>query len=153
MAGYLDISITASPDTKVFERRYTRFASKLTNVVPLVQELTELVWNKIQEGFETEGAATGPIWPALSTAYAEWKRAHAPGNQILVLTGALKAGITKEVRGSKGEVGTAVPYAIFHQTGTSKMPPRPIIRLKSSTKAEMGKIVHLYMLRHATGRI
>lgn len=153
MAGYLDIKITATPDTDVFSRRFTRFASSMTDLQPLVEELTTLVWEKIRQGFETEGAATGPIWAALSSSYSEWKRKNYPGKQILQRTGALYDSIEKEVGPTKGEVGTGVPYAIFHQTGTSKMPARPIIRLKASTKSEMSKIVHLYVLRHATGRI
>jgi phage gpG-like protein len=72
-------------------------------------------------------------WPPLSDGYAAWKAKHYPGAPILVRTGRLRESLTS--RTGAGAVyeesplelrsGTSVPYAQFHQTGTSRMPARP----------------------------
>jgi len=85
--------------------------------------------------FRTEGAS-GPSgrWKALSPRYATWKAKNYPGRKILELTGALKGSLVGDGPGSivsYGDnsvfIGSSVPYAEYHQTGTSKMPARPPI--------------------------
>jgi phage gpG-like protein len=72
-------------------------------------------------------------WPPLSAGYASWKAKHYPGQPILVRSGALRESLTS--RSGAGAIyeesplelnlGTNIPYAQYHQTGTSRMPARP----------------------------
>src|SRR5580765_3894261 len=72
-------------------------------------------------------------WPPLSDGYARWKAKHYPGRPILVRTGALQESLTSRTGAGaiyeesplELNLGTNIPYAKYHQTGTSKMPARP----------------------------
>jgi phage gpG-like protein len=72
-------------------------------------------------------------WPPLSSGYAAFKAKHYPGQPILVRTGLLRESLTSrtgagaiyEESALELTLGTNVPYAKYHQTGTSKMPARP----------------------------
>ncbi len=117
------------------------------------------VWNFIVsdffalEGqqFATEGGLGRP-WPPLSPVYAAWKAKHFPGQPILVRTGRLRASLTGrnadtvEVQEPQLlRIGTRVPYARFHQTGTSRMPPRPPIVLTEAVKDRWCRLIHAYL--------
>jgi phage gpG-like protein len=85
--------------------------------------------------FSTENAL-GPAgkWAALSPGYAAWKAKRYPGAKILERTGALRASLVGDGNGSVVVtlpnavfIGSNVPYAQYHQTGTGSMPARPPI--------------------------
>lgn len=160
MAAYFDLTIHVEPGGYVFARRFTRFVSALTDTEPLIEELVTYVQDALGRAFDSEGASSGSLWAPLSEAYRLWKARHYPGRGILVRTGRLRASLTgsggdsiRVVAGRRGEVGTNVPYAIFHQGGTSRMPARPIIRLSSKDRAAMTLMVHRYLVDHAAGRL
>ena len=89
--------------------------------------------------FRTEGASGGQAWPALTAKYAAQKSRRFPGRGILRLTGDLQRSLTgrgaggiREIRPMEMTLGTTVPYAIFHQTGTRRMRARPPIQLSAA---------------------
>lgn len=99
----------------------------------------------VLEDFVIEGARSGSRWAALSPGYAAWKAEHAPGKGILVLSGALKASLVGDGAGSvvratatSLEIGTTVPYAMYHQTGTRHMPQRPPLRVNMAFMTAVG---------------
>jgi hypothetical protein len=77
------------------------------------------------------------------TPYQWWKSKVVPpkGYPLLKLTGVLESSITDPSDGNaisritktKFNIGTKVEYAKFHQTGTKKMPMRPVLFLDGST--------------------
>jgi phage gpG-like protein len=83
---------------------------------------------RIREQFQTEGAAYGDHW-------LERKRETrgSKNRPILFRTGRLKQSFLEgpehieESDGTTLAFGSRVPYAIFHQLGTRKMPARPIL--------------------------
>jgi len=88
--------------------------------------------------FVNEGAFEGRgRWEELSPDYREWKELHYPGRTILQRTDRLWNSLTGEGHTdhifeydeSEFKIGTAVPYATFHQDGTPNMPQRKIIEL------------------------
>ena len=104
--------------------------------------------------FEAEGAFEERTkWQDLSPAYARWKERHYPGRKILELTGRMKDSLINrsmsdsvlEITPSEMSVGTRVPYAIFHQTGTPKMPMRKIIELTEAQKLRWVHIAHRFL--------
>ena len=122
--------------TAAFERAGAELADLSRYLFP---RLTALFESTIADQFDAEGQ--GPqagSWAPLSSSYAAWKQAHYPGQPKLVLSGALRAGLTQSsspnaMRSMDGDVfrfGTrGLDYASFHQTGTGKMPARPPIDL------------------------
>lgn len=114
-----------------FERLGTDFTRFGTFLFPrLAEKLEEIEARQ----FGSQGAAgSSGAWAELSAAYADWKEEHYPGKPILEATGALVEGMTSSRSPYAKRVwdnasflfGTSgVPYASFHQTGTSKMPAR-----------------------------
>lgn len=109
---------------------------------------------KVLEGqqFATEGGLGRP-WPPLSPQYAAWKAKHYPGMPILVRTGRLRESLIGRTRDTIEEMtrdtlrmGTAVPYAIYHQAGTKKMPPRPPIVFPEKAKDRWSRLIHAYLM-------
>lgn len=158
---YLDVQITVTPGGDVFQRRFTRFVSELTDLAPLLHEIVDHLHDVFREQFRTEGASTGSVWAPLSESYRRWKVRRYPGRGVLVRTGRLYSSLTRaggtdairKVTARRMEFGTAVPYARFHQTGTRRMPARPIVRLSDANKADLTRMVHRYLVRKAAGRL
>ncbi len=104
--------------------------------------------------FSAEGAfEERSRWQELSPAYAKWKARHFPGRKILERTGRMKRSLTTkggpdnvlEITPKSLSVGTRVPYAMYHQKGTSRMPMRKIIELTNAQKRRWVRIMHTYM--------
>lgn len=98
----------------------------------------------VQDLFATSGAARGTggkfkggNWAWLTPKYRAWKAEHFPGKGILIREGAMQSSV--RWHGSLGyggifepypsyvKVGSAVPYAKYHQHGTKKMVARPFL--------------------------
>lgn len=96
----------------------------------------------------------GGTWPALSDRYRRWKNQHFPSAPILTLTGAMKASLlAPDATGSiwrpsalSLEVGSAVPYATYHQSGTSRMPARPPLRFAQADSQRVGKLLQEFVV-------
>jgi len=87
-------------------------------------------------------------WEKLSPTYAEWKAKHYPTAGILELDGTLKRSLVSGtsdtiIRREQGgvKIGTAVPYAVFHQEGTKKMPRRPPMALSDDFISTLEQII------------
>lgn len=118
-------------------------------------------YRQILEDFVLEGGSSGQRWAPLSSAYAAWKASRFPGAGILVRSGQLKASLLGpdaphaifRPGPTSLEVGTSVPYAIYHQTGAQWMkhnagrafgtnvvlPQRPPIRLTPAFMRVVGQ--------------
>ncbi len=88
----------------------------------------------LDEQFASEGARgpAGP-WPELKERYARRKLRAYPGGNLLEASGRLRRSLVsgtddtlEEFAPRQMRSGTTVPYALYHQTGTKKMPPRKI---------------------------
>lgn len=111
--------------------------------------------------FATEGRADDTPWPpraprgtGVSPVNARNMRVPRPhGPPLLVRTGALFRSLT--VPGAPGNVeemddrslllGTRVPYAGHHQTGTQHLPARPMIVLTGARFARWSEIVRRHL--------
>ena len=105
------------------------------------------IYRWIAQEFVTEGGQSSGGWAALSPRYAAEKAAAGYPNAILVHSGALRASLADpdgpgsvfEATATSLQVGTNVPYGIFHQTGTRKMPARPPVKLTPAFMASIGR--------------
>lgn len=86
----------------------------------------------IKHAFVSKGASTGYPWRELTEPYATRKFKKIGAAPLLVRTGTLYKSLTEPGADQNVEMfswrkmvyGTAVPYAGFHQTGTSRMAQR-----------------------------
>lgn len=108
----------------------------------------------VAEQFATEGRAEGTPWaPRKSSPVGATRRVARLGrgtaSPLLIRTGALRDSFTR--RGASGSIekidgqalsiGSRLPYAIFHQFGTRRMPARPIIVLSDERNAKWAEFV------------
>jgi phage gpG-like protein len=111
------------------------------------------------EHFESLGARGGTQWQPLSESYAKWKAKKYPGKPILVATERLKRSLS--LAGQKGgdqvyeetalslTMGTAVPYARYHQRGTARMARRPVLQPTQRDIDRMVSRLYRYVERGA----
>jgi phage gpG-like protein len=122
----------ATPDTMIeltAEIEFTGFTEAWTEILNLeIHRISAELKERVREQFQTEGAAYGQHW-------LERKREtrRSKNRPILFQTGRLKQSFLEgpehieESDGTTLTIGSRVPYAIFHQLGTRKMPARPIL--------------------------
>lgn len=83
---------------------------------------------KDQIGHYQPAVGEFPAWaPLAESTEAEKARLGAPAGAPLMRHGALYASIGHEVHGDEGVVGSTDPTMVFHEFGTAKMPPRPVL--------------------------
>ena len=103
------------------------------DVSPAWEKWGDAIVEEEKQQFTLLGARFGSAWAALSPKYARWKALHHPGKPIMRLTDALHDSLTQRPMGVErinshsAEFGTDVPYAHWHQDGTSKMPRRAVM--------------------------
>jgi phage gpG-like protein len=139
------------------DRGIARFADGLSDYRPIWPVIEDDFYAQVKDQFKTEGEEGGEKWAPLSPEYAGYKEAHFPGKPILERTGELTASLTNpndpntvriEERKSL-TLGSRVPYAIYHQTGTKKMPARPEIKLTEAFKRTAMHHVQTYLVQMA----
>jgi phage gpG-like protein len=104
--------------------------------------------------YASAGTTTGAGWAPLSPAYRAWKNRHYPSAPLLVQRGTLRASLTSPTEpGSVWEpaptglrVGTRVPYGMYHQMGTRRMPARPPLRLNGDDGQRIGKLLQEFVV-------
>jgi phage gpG-like protein len=138
------MTFEGSMNSESVDRALENFQASLAdNSEALADDLRQV----IAEQFTTEGAAGGTPWAPLAPSTLRKSRRTRSG--ILNLTGALLGSLTDP--GAPGHVeqtdsgqllfGSALPYSGFHQTGTRRMPARPIIVLSGDSTARWLEIV------------
>ena len=129
------------------DRALENFQASLADNSEALAAVADDLRRMIAEQFATEGAAAGTPWAPLAPSTLRKSRRTRSG--ILNLTGALLGSLTDP--GAPGHVeqidsgqllfGSGLPYAGFHQTGTRRMPARPIIVLAGDATARWLEIV------------
>lgn len=104
--------------------------------------IIDIFYERETQLFSSQGEGE---WQQLSPRYAAWKQQHFPGKPLLVASGNLRDSLTgsrspfsvMEMQPRSLAVGTSVPYARYHQLGTSRMPARPPIIIDDATLNRM----------------
>lgn len=82
---------------------------------------------KDEIGFYQPAVGPFPAWAELAeSTEAEKARLGYPTEAPLLRTGDMRDNISHEVRGLEAVIGSPDERAVYHEFGTSKMPPRPI---------------------------
>ncbi|MCP1659340.1 phage virion morphogenesis protein [Neisseria perflava] len=114
---------------------YRRLDGDLSEPLNAVAGVLE---DSTRERFERETDPQGKKWADLNenTLKAKAKKGSAE-HGILTDEGHLR-NILSEVTKNQALVGTAQPYAVFHQDGTKNMPSRPIFGISAEDEEEIG---------------
>jgi phage gpG-like protein len=120
------------------QRALTELAKKTGDLRPVWSRIAVEFYRRERDLFSSQGEGA---WVQLSPSYSSWKQKHFPGLPLLVLSGNLRESLggrggsfsVYEAEPLSLSIGTSVPYAQFHQTGTSKMPARPPIIIDDAT--------------------
>lgn len=138
------------PGAQGFTVALSRFGDQISDFTEFWESKFKTWW---YAGRQTDYVKAGFDAP-LSPAYQRWKNQHFPNAPILVLSGRMKASLLGP--GADGsvwrpgprslEVGSEVPYAIYHQVGTHRMPARPPLRFTSTDAPNVGKLLQAYVV-------
>ena len=102
---------------------------------------------KDQVGHYQDQVGQFPAWaPLADSTEAEKARLGAPAEAPLLRHGALYASFEHSRSGDEGVVGSTDPTMVYHEFGTDRMPPRPIIgpavvRNRERIERLFGKVV------------
>lgn len=139
---------------KVVERRLLRFGERAVAAEPAMAAIGEMILKSETRQFDTEGASGGTPWQDLAPSTVATKARHAGAYRILQETGVLFDSLTS--KGATGNIfevgpdhlrlGTDVPYATFHQTGTSRMPARPPVKLNELDRQGAVKLLQRWLV-------
>ncbi|PYV09102.1 MAG: hypothetical protein DMG23_11815 [Acidobacteria bacterium] len=132
------------PNAKDIAFRMERFGVQLTGWRAAWPSVTRRLAVMLAGQFELEGGrGSRGGWPPLSPRYARRKQKRYPGRPVLQAGGRLRGSLVgksadtvEALEPGRMKFGTSVPYAIFHQTGTRKMPARPIFDPRREDRVE-----------------
>lgn len=142
MAGYINITFKIAGHQEI-NRRLATFGQDISDLSPAWERVGMALLADFAQNFAQEGGLFGRIsaWAPLApgTVRERVRLGYGGAHPILYRTGQLAQSTSQ--RGTPGNifdvqpmrltVGTATPYAQFHQQGTSRMPARRIIGLTS----------------------
>ena len=117
------MQFTATVNSEPVEQALRVFQASLAEQSPALTEIADDLRAMVTEQFASEGRAGGTPWAELAPSTARRRRA---GPSLLNVTGALLAslrdagapGHVEETAGQTLTLGSRLPYAIYHQTGT-----------------------------------
>lgn len=122
------------------DERLRSLLNRAQDLRPVFREIARS-FNEFQDDlFASSGAAAGG-WAPLAPSTLAQKAAQGYPSDILVRTGRMRRSLVSKTSDSVEEItakylliGTSRPYARFHQTGTVRMPARPIIVVPESLR-------------------
>lgn len=142
------------------EVQFSRALETIGTAPKDLSEPFEFMANEFYDTMSSVFAAEGAFeertrWQDLSPAYGKWKTRYFPGRKILERSGRMRRSLT--VRGDSDsilnigreelQIGTKVPYAMKHQTGTRWLPMRKIVELTQAQKLRWVHILHSWLYK------
>lgn len=134
-------------DTAQLEGLYHDLESLVynTDYSEVLSDFQHVIAEGEAESFSTETASNGEAWAPLAESTIR-RKGH---DQILFETGDLMeslihvggAGNISEVDSHGSIYGTSVPYAIFHDQGTSRIPARPPVGVSEDRVDQLAEMV------------
>lgn len=154
------VTVQIEPPLEFILRQTGAFQAALLDLEPLWELVKPIAASVEEEQFATQGEGA---WPALSESTLAEKEAGGWPADPLVRTGSLKdsltdPGLAADTGPRHMVYGTDVPYAIFHQEGTSRMPQRQVVpdpyRVEDRRKVEAAMVTYINAAARETfGRI
>jgi len=119
-------------DTSAVRKRFAAMTRRSQDFRPVFRWVMQELQKAHRQNFRSQGASSGFPWSPLDPQYASWKLENYGAKGILVREGDLENSLTmnsgrgavRDVGLRTAEFGTRIPYAKFHQTGTTNMAQR-----------------------------
>lgn len=149
------LEVVANGET-LMRRDMLRFADNLAIPKEGLLAAGVVLRQAIEEQFASEGSHASGGWAPLADSTVREKARKGYRPEILRATDRLMESLTskfdsdhiEEMRGPDTlAYGTRVPYGIFHQTGTRKMPRRRPVALTEGDKVAIMKAIQLATVR------
>lgn len=147
--GQAGIEIEA-PGADQLARRLQRWGTAIEDARPAFERMRSVLTGGEAQVFDSQGVALGKQWPQAAAT------GHKTDDRLLVATGALRASLAAQTSDSEWftsptemRFGTTVPYAHFHETGTSRMPARPMVGMPPAIAREIVNIMHRFSVENA----
>lgn len=166
--GFLTIEIAGMQTVQAKVRAFATWGRHIETLEPVMEQIGEDILADNAMQFLTEGdyyrasmaaALVSPKWEPLapSTQRDRERRGYEPDHPILWRTGTLAASLSErdgpgnifETTKTSVRVGTSVPYASYHEYGTTRMPPRPLVGLTRSRSEAIVRAVGDYVRQQA----
>lgn len=140
-----------------FDRGFSRVEREIDDHRFLWPAVSQEVYQIETEQFQSEGAAGGNKWAALSVAYKKFKEMAFPNQPILRATTSLFESVTSPnapgaiFRPEQGmlTIGTSHEAAVYHQRGTGKMPARKVYSFSEQQKRRIQKAIQVGLVQFA----
>jgi len=128
------ITFTYTDNSDQVDKALANFQASFADQAPALQAIADDFRALIARQFSTEGRAEGTPWPPRKSRARVGAVREPP---LLIRTGALRdsligpsaPGHVEELEAQSLTLGSRLPYALFHQLGTRRMPARPLIVL------------------------
>lgn len=146
-------------DTSKADRRFGKILRRSRDFKPVFRWMFQELQEAHRENFRTQGAASGFPWKPLEPQYASWKIENYGANGVLVRSGDLERSLTmnsgrgavRDIGARTAEFGTKLPYAKFHQSGTSNMAQRKPLFLPRLMADRTADAVGEYLVHGSVG--
>ena len=146
-------------DTSKADRRFGQILRRSRDFKPVFRWMFQELQEAHRENFRTQGAASGFPWKPFEPQYASWKIENYGANGVLVRSGDLERSLTmnsgrgavRDIGARTAEFGTKLPYAKFHQSGTSNMAQRKPLFLPRLMAGRTADAVGEYLVHGSVG--
>jgi|TARA_B110000285_G_scaffold216335_1_gene263560 phage gpG-like protein len=146
-------------DTSRADRRFVKILRRSRDFKPVFRWVFQELQKAHRDNFRTGGATSGFPWKPLEPQYASWKIENYGANGVLVRTGDLRSSLTmnsgrgavRDMGARTAEFGTKLPYAQFHQSGTSNMAQRKPLFLPKLMADQTAHVVGEYLVHGSVG--
>jgi phage virion morphogenesis protein len=109
--------------------------SQLRSRTAAHEAVASTLLRRIHTRFDTKRDPDGRSWVPWAPATAEMRAAEGRGT-LLQYTGRMRASLSARADSKGVYVGFGVPYAKYHETGTRRMPARPVLGAKSLSRGD-----------------
>lgn len=112
-----------------FENYMRELPDKIKQAVRVSLERVGAVGvSQLSRLFQTEGRSLGVEWKPVKESYLKQKIKKGFSEKTLHRTTTLAQSFHSKATDTQVQIGTPVPYSIYHEYGTKKMPARPFMK-------------------------
>lgn len=145
---------------KIISRRLLRLGERAVDATPAFEAIAGLFYRSEQQQFQSEGSWASGGWVPDMQATVDEKVRRGYSTMTLEETGDMMRSLTipgsphsqQRIGPDFVELVSTVPYGIFHQFGTRKMPMRKPVELNEPTKVAMVKLLQAWVLGGANDK-
>ncbi|NER97508.1 MAG: hypothetical protein F6J86_27275 [Symploca sp. SIO1B1] len=122
-----------------------RYKSRVRNLENPLRGWGNWMEQETERQFATETDPDGVRWAALAPSTLAQKRRLGYPDSILTRTGKMRRSVNSVADARGVLIGVDVPYAIFHQQGTRKMPQRRILGMNDKRRGKLVKLIRVWI--------